>query len=154
MDQRPPPADAPPDQLTDWVDIPNTPPASSKTADPGQYVSKIPGLSWAILCVSLVPLAAGYVLASGRDLEGILAYMLVCTILGVMETLAATAWGAMIAATESGRAGSLFVVFPPYMFYYAATRWRWMAQPSILFLSGLGLAFGGIFAGRHLLETI
>lgn len=153
MEQSPTPADPAPDQLSEWVDVPAAPAPASKSGDPGQYVCTIPALSWMIVVASLAPLAGGYLLVAGRDLEWILGYTVVCAIIGIMETLAATAWGAMIAMTESGRAGSLFVVLPPYMIYYAATRWRWMAQPSVLFLSGLGLAFGGIFAGRHLLDA-
>lgn len=83
-----------------------------------------------------------------------MAYLLVCVTLGLIMTLAATAWGSMIALTESARAGALFIVFPPYMFFYAATRWRWMAQPAVLFVCGITLAIVSIFAAKELLEQL
>jgi|GEM_PF-3822595 len=145
-------AEPTPEQLTDWLEPVPTP--TLLPADPGRYVCSFRALTAVTTFATLVLLGGGYALVRGRDTNWIFGYVLFCVIIGLMQTLAATAWGAAIAMTESGRCGSLFVLFPPYMFYYAATRWRWMAQPSILFLSGLGLALGGLYAGVRLLEGV
>ncbi len=70
---------------------------------------------------------------------------------GLLFTLVAMAWGALISLTESPQCGLLFIVFPPYLFYYSITRWRWMSQPMVLFLCGLGLMAGAIVTGQWLL---
>jgi hypothetical protein len=132
-----------PEVLTEWV--------APARKDPGQFVCRWKPLSPTIVLFSLLLVGGGYWAARPAGINGAIAYVLVCTCLGIMLTLAAMAWGATISLTESPKCGAWFVIFPPYMFYYAATRWRWMAQPTILFLCGLGLAFGGIFAGNQLL---
>ena len=104
------------------------------------------------LGLSAVILVGGYLLVQHRDVWWIAAYVLLCSLSGLSLTLLATAWGAVISLTESPRCGAWFVVFPPYMFYYAATRWRWMAQPSSIFLTGAVLIAGGLLAGQHLLQ--
>lgn len=81
----------------------------------------------------------GYSLITDSPLT-LLAFGLVGSMTGVVLTMIATAWGAAIAFADSPRAGLWFTLCPPYMPYYAVTRWRWMAQPSVLFLIGLALA--------------
>lgn len=119
--------------------------------DPGQYVCRWRPFSLATIAGSIVVCGGGYWLAKGR-IETVMAYLMVCVTLGLIMTLAATAWGGVIALAESARTGALFIVFPPYMFFYAATRWRWMAQPSVLFVCGIALAIVSIFAAAQLLE--
>lgn len=121
--------------------------------DPGHYVCRWRPLSLVTIISSALLCGGGYWLAIGR-MEAVMAYLVINVSVGLIMTLAATAWGAVIALTESARAGSLFIVFPPYMFYYAATRWRWMAQPSILFVCGISLALTAIFAAARLLEQV
>jgi hypothetical protein len=109
-------------------------------------------LSLVTVAGSLALLAGGYLAARQLSTPWGLVYVLTCVIVGLMLTLAATAWGVTIALAESPQCGTWFVLFPPYVLYYAATRWRWMAQPSILFLCGIGLAVGAILAGTPLLH--
>lgn len=133
--------------------IVSPPPEPGPPQDPGKYVCRWRPFSLATIVGSALVCGGGYWLATGR-LEAVMAYLLVCVTLGLIMTLAATAWGSMIALTESARAGTLFIVFPPYMFYYAATRWRWMAQPAVLFVCGIMLAIVSIFAAKELLEQL
>lgn len=138
------------EQLSDWIDAAPPP----KRRDPGQYVCSWRPLSPVATAASLVLSGGGYWWAQGRGIEWATAYILVCVTVGLMLTLAGTAWGSMIALTESGTCGTLFVMFPPYMFYYAATRWRWMSQPTILFVCGLGLAIASMLLGSRLLGQL
>ncbi len=122
--------------------------------DPGRYVCPWKPFSGVTIAGSALLLATGFVLAQRGGLFWVITYVLFMTTVGLMFTLAATAWGAMISLTESPQCGALFVLFPPYMAYYGVTRWRWMAQPSILFLCGLGLIIGAILTGQHLLAGL
>lgn len=81
---------------------------------------------------------------------GILAFVLVNCLTGLVMTLLATAWGAAVAFAESARSGIWFAVFPPFMVVFAARRWRWMAQPSVLFLTGLALAIVSLWETQRL----
>lgn len=141
-------------QLTDQVESPAAPVAKPNRKDPGQYVCPWRPFSLVTITASAGLLGSGYLLAQGGGLAGAMAYILVCTTAGLIFTLAATAWGAAISLTESPTCGVLFVILPPYSLYYGVTRWRWMSQPSILFLCGIGLAIGSIVAGRQLLAEI
>lgn len=122
--------------------------------DPGRYVCPWKPFSGVMIAGSALLLGAGFLLAQRGGLSWVVAYILFTTTIGLMFTLAATAWGAMISLTESPQCGALFLLFPPYMAYYGITRWRWMAQPSILFLCGLGLVIGSILTGWHLLAQL
>ena len=119
--------------------------------DPGQFVCPWKPFSLVTILTSALLLGGGYLTAQGAETWGVVTYVLICGTVGLMFTLAATAWGATISLTESARCGAWFVIFPPYVFYYAATRWKWMSQPSVLFLCGIGLAIGAILAGNQLL---
>lgn len=121
--------------------------------DPGQFVCRWRPFSLVTILGSAVVCGGGYWLAKGR-LEAVMAYLVVCVTVGLIMTLAAMAWASMIALTESARAGALFIVFPPYMVYYATTRWRWMAQPTVLFVCGIAVAIVSIFAAAELLEQL
>lgn len=121
--------------------------------DPGQFVCPWRPFSWMTILGSVLLWGGGYWLAQSR-MEAVIAYLLVGVSVGLIMTLAATAWGGVIALTESPRAGTLFIVFPPYMFYYAATRWRWMAQPTVLFVNGIALTLATIAAAAQRLETL
>lgn len=139
--------------MTDPPPQPNTQRVeASPYRDPGQYVCRWTPLSLVTVAGSLALLAGGYLAARQLSTPWGLVYVLTCVIVGLMLTLAATAWGVTIALAESPQCGTWFVLFPPYVLYYAATRWRWMAQPSILFLCGIGLAVGAILAGTPLLQ--
>ncbi len=137
--------------LSDFIDPPREPALVKQRTDPGRYVCPWKPLSFVAIAGSLALLGGGYALAQGRGAEFATAYLLICVTAGLMLTLAGTAWGSTIALTESAKCGTLFVMFPPYMFYYAATRWRWMSQPSVLFLCGIGLAAASLLTGKHLL---
>jgi len=109
------------------------------SADPSSLV--IRG-GWFYPTTLLGPIAVyliGYAFITDSPLT-LLAFGLVGSMTGVVMTMIATAWGVAIAFADSARAGLWFTLCPPYMPYYAVTRWRWMAQPSVLFLAGLALA--------------
>lgn len=97
---------------------------------------------WFYPVTVLVPVAvfaAGYLFAM-QSTTGLLLFAVVGALIGLVMTMIAMAWGSAIAFTDSTRSGLLFTIFPPFMPYFAVTRWRWMAQPSVLFLTGLALA--------------
>ena len=139
---------------SDRVEPPASQVAKPNRRDPGRYVCPWKPLSPATILTSALLLGGGYLMVQRGGLWGAIAYILICTSVGLMFILAATAWGALISLTESPTCGFLYVIFPPYMFYYGITRWRWMSQPSIVFLCGMGLAIGSILAGRQLLAEI
>jgi hypothetical protein len=85
---------------------------------------------------------------------GLLLLSIVGTLAGVVLTLLATAWGVAIVFADDTRSGLWFVIFPPYMVVYAMRRWRWMAQPSVMFLCGLALALGSLIAVQRLTPTV
>lgn len=114
-------------------------PARRASGDPASMVVR--GV-WFYPVTLLIPLgvfAAGYGFAT-QSTTGLLMFAVVGALVGLMMTMVAMAWGSAIAFTDGTRAGILFTVFPPYMPYFAVTRWRSMAQPSVLFLAGLSLA--------------
>lgn len=139
------------EQHSEAVELPAAPIAQLNRSDPKQYVCPWKPFSLATILSSAALLGGGYLTAQGGGLSWTIAYILICTTVGLMFTLAATAWGAVISLTESPTCGFLFVIFPPYMFYYGLTRWRWMSQPSVLFLCGVGLMIVSILTGRQLL---
>jgi hypothetical protein len=140
------------------ADLPGKPPPPvlppRPKSDPEQFVCPWKPFSLVTVVTSAGVVGGGYLAAHVGGMSWIIAYVLICVTLGLMFTLAGTAWGAAIALTESPRCGIWFVIFPPYMFYYAATRWRWMSQPAVLFLCGMGLAVGAILGGKHLLAQV
>lgn len=108
--------------------------------------------SWFYPVTLLTPVAVfalGYGLVTDSPLT-LLAFGLVGSMSGVVMTMIAMAWGVAIAFTDSTRAGLCFALFPPYVPYFAATRWRWMAQPTALFLAGLALAIATLWTVKLL----
>ncbi len=116
-----------------------TPVLRKPGGDPGKMVVHGRWFYPVTLLVPIIVYGTGYALA-GRSTTGLLLFAVIGSLIGLMMTMIAMAWGSAIAFTDGTRAGLLFTIFPPYMPYFAATRWRWMAQPSVLFLAGLMLA--------------
>lgn len=83
---------------------------------------------------------------------GALVLAIVGSLLGLALTLVSMAWGTAVAFTEGAWQGSWFALFPPYMAWYAARRWRWMAQPTTVFLCGVGLAAASLWVSMLLLQ--
>ena len=83
---------------------------------------------------------------------GAIVLAVVGSLLGLALTLISMAWGTAVAFTEGAWQGSWFVIFPPYMAWYAARRWRWMAQPTTVFLCGVGLAAASLWVSLQLLQ--
>lgn len=102
------------------------------------------------LLVPVVAFAVGYVLSTGSPTAPLM-FAIIGSLMGLMMTMVAMAWGSAIAFTVGTRSGLLFTIFPPYMPYFAATRWRWMAQPSVLFLAGLALAIATLWATKRMI---
>ncbi len=115
------------------------PPARKAKSDPATIVVCGNWFYPVTLLVPVIVFVPGYWLATESPLA-MLAFALVGTLTGLVMTMIAMAWGAAVAFMDGARAGLLFTIFPPYMPYFAATRWRWMAQPTVLFLAGLTLA--------------
>jgi len=113
-------------------------PAAPRRGDPAMMA--VQG-SWYYPVTVLVPAAVfvmGYLFSTGSPMA-LLAFSLVGAMTGLVMTMIAMAWGVAIAFSDSAAAGLWFVLFPPYMPYFVAKRWRWMAQPTVLFLAGLML---------------
>lgn len=125
------------------------PPPAKTVGDPSAMVVRGRWFYPVTVLVPLLLFAAGYGLAL-QSLAGWLTFALAGSLIGVMMTMIAMAWGAAMAFTEGTRTGLLFTMFPPYMPYFAATRWRSMAQPSILFLAGLGLAAATLWTAQRM----
>ncbi len=137
-----------PEPITEWAeDAPSATPR--RRSSPEDYVWP----RWWFIPLTLVITAAllAILLAAGRisPLVGVLMALL-GALGGLTATLIAHAWAMAIVFAESSRKGVWFAAFPPYMVYYAIVRWRWMAQPTVLFLCGLILAFGTMFGLRWL----
>jgi hypothetical protein len=124
-------------------------PGRKLNADPSAMVVRGGWFYPATLLGPLAVFAAGYAFITDSPLT-LLAFGLVGSMTGVVMTMIAMAWGVAIAFTDSTAAGLWFVLFPPYMPYFAATRWRWMAQPSVLFLTGLALAVATLWTVKLL----
>ena len=114
-------------------------PTRKPGGDPGAMVVQGRWFYPVTLLVPVLVFVVGYAFAR-QSTTGMLLFAVIGAMFGLVMTMIAMAWGSAIAFTDGTRAGLLFTIFPPYMPYFAATRWRWMAQPSVLFLTGLALA--------------
>lgn len=124
-------------------------PTVPRRGDPAQMV--VQG-KWYYPTIGLVPVVVfvtGYTCATGSPLS-LLAFSLVGAMTGLVMTMIAMAWGVAIAFADSAAAGLWFVLFPPYMPYFVAKRWRWMAQPTLLFLAGLALVGATVWTVKAL----
>ncbi|MDZ4685335.1 MAG: hypothetical protein SH850_09610 [Planctomycetaceae bacterium] len=120
--------------------------ASTKPkVDPGSYVLRT---RWFIPLTVLGTIVAWLAIVALAMLPpwGLIAGVIGGALFGLMLTLAATAWAVAIVFADDTRRGLWFVLFPPAKVVYAVQRWSWMAQPTILFLCGLVLAFGAPYA--------
>jgi len=113
--------------------------------DPGSYVLRTP---WFIPLTVMGTILAWLAIVALARLPpwGVVAGVIGGALVGLMLTLVAMAWAVAIVFADDTRRGLWFVLFPPYMVVYAVQRWSWMAQPTILFLCGLVLAFGAPYA--------
>jgi hypothetical protein len=135
------------DELTEFVDEP-----SVRRPDPGQYVLRSPWYYPVLL--GGAGLLYGLLVVFAQGVAGILSLAIIGTLAGVVLTLVAMAWGVAIVFAEDTRKGLWFVIFPPYMAVYAALRWKWMAQPSVMFLCGLALAGASLWTTQRLAATL
>lgn len=133
--------------LTDWIEESPTPSGSPRTQRPEDYVWRRWWFQPLVMGATLALLSGIAALARVSLMAGTIG-ALVGALVGLTATLIAHAWGVAIVFADSSRRGFWFAVFPPYMVYYAVVRWQWMAQPTVLFLCGLVLAFGAVFAVR------
>jgi MFS family permease len=99
-------------------------------------------------------LVFGVLYALANSIAGLLALSLVGTLTGMVLTMIAMAWAVAIVFADDVKSGLWFVLFPPYMPLYAARRWRWMAQPSVMFLCGLALAAAASIAFQWRAKSI
>ncbi len=133
--------------LTDWIEEPPAETGKPRKQRPEDYL----WLRWwfhpVVMGLTLVLLAGVVGVARMSSFAGAFAALLVA-LAGLTATMIAHAWGVAIVFADSPKRGLWFAMFPPYMVYYAVIRWNWMAQPTVLFLCGLALAFGAIYAAR------
>lgn len=115
--------------------------APRKRGDPGDYVLRTRWFAPVVIAFTAV-VAAGMVWAVQHPPWGLVIGIVGGSLIGLMMTLTAMAWAVAIVFADDTRKGLWFVIFPPYMPVYAVQRWRWMTQPTILFLCGLVLALG------------
>jgi hypothetical protein len=138
------------DELTEFVDEPAS--SSHAKPSPDQYVLRWPWYYAALFggCALLF----GGLYAMAGSIAGLLTLSLVGTLIGLVLTMIAMAWAVAIVFADDTRSGLWFVLFPPYMPFYAVRRWRWMAQPSVMFLCGLTLAAASLIATEWLAKSI
>lgn len=141
---------AEPEEVTEWVEPPHT--AAPHKLD--QYLCRSPWYYPAVFGGSVAIFAALYGFACLRPLERAVLLVGLGTSFGIVLTLLATAWGAAVAFADDVRRGIWFAICPPFVVYFAVVRWRWMAQPAVLFLCGLGLSLAAIYGGLGLLERV
>jgi hypothetical protein len=129
-----------------WDDAPPRP-------QPGDYVLRTPWFHPLIVGGTGLALLVVRLLADWSP-WGLIFGVIGGCLLGLMLTLAAMAWAVAIVFADNARRGLWFVLFPPYMVVYAVQRWSWMAQPTVLFLGGLALAFGAPYVAGLYRETV
>jgi|GEM_PF-2308873 len=132
--------------VSEFVDEPRPP------IDPGRYV-----LRWRWYYPTLFGGTAGLfatLRVVANSFPGLLVMVIVGTLIGLVMTLAAMAWAVAIVFADDTRRGLWFVIFPPYMPVYAARRWQWMAQPTVLFLCGLALMAATILMTQHVASNL
>ena len=130
------------DELTDFIDASAAAPPSKP--NPARYV-----LHWRWFYPALFggcALLFGVLHAMANSVAGLLAFSLIGSLTGLVLTMIAMAWAVAIVFADDTKSGLWFVLFPPYMPFYAARRWQWMAQPSVMFLCGLALAAASLIA--------
>jgi hypothetical protein len=138
----------------EWLDEPAaTTTVGSSSAAPFADCERLAWRRWWVipLLFSLTAIIEAGLLILGRNDPqwGIVAALIGC-LLGLGCSLAAQGWAVAIVFAESPRKGAWFVFCPPYMLYYCIVRCRWMAQPTVLLLCGLTLAFGTVYGIRWL----
>jgi hypothetical protein len=138
------------DELTDFVD-PDAPPSPPKP-DPGQYVLRWPWYYPTLIGGCGLLFAALYAASSG--VAGLLLFALGGSLGGLVLTLMAMAWAVAIVFADDVRSGLWFVLFPPYMPVYAVRRWKWMAQPTAMFLCGLALIAASLWMTQRLAKSV
>lgn len=127
-------------------------PAGKTHGDPAKMILRGRWFYPLTLLLPIVVFAVGYGVATQSPTAPLI-FALVGSLTGLMMTMVAMAWGSAIAFTDSTRSGLLFTIFPPYVPYFAATRWRWMAQPSVLFLAGLSLAVATLWTVKMMIPA-
>lgn len=65
-------------------------------------------------------------------------------LLGLVLSLVGSGWGAIEALGYSRRDGVWYLLFPPYILVFGVRKWSFMAQPTLVFASGLLLAVWGM----------
>lgn len=138
-------------ELTEFEEpAPLTRVAESLASKLDPFVRREPWFHGAVIGGTLVLFGLLYLLAFPP--WGAVVLAIVGSLLGLALTLISMAWGTAIAFTEGAWPGTWFVMFPPYMAWYAARRWRWMAQPTTVFLCGIGLATASLWVSLLLLQ--
>jgi hypothetical protein len=133
------------DDLTEFVD---DSPMPRNPINPEQYV--LAGRWYFPTVVGGTVALFGGLYSLGGSFPGLLALVIVGILAGLIMTMIAMAWAVAIVFADDTRRGLWFVLFPPYAPVYAALRWKWMAQPTVLFLCGMGLVIATVWATQHL----
>lgn len=137
-------------ELTEFLD--ERPAAPPSKPDPGQYVLHWPWYYPALFggCA----LVFGVLYAASGSIRGLLLFSIGGSLVGLVLTMIAMAWAIAIVFADDTRSGLWFVLFPPYAPLYAARRWQWMAQPTVMFLCGLALAAASILATEWVAKSV
>lgn len=132
-----------PEPVTEWLDdepaAGGAPARGSRSVIDQSWWNPTVGAGTAVLLLIAI-------LAAPQSVTAQIVVALCGSLLGMAMTLVGTAWGTAVVFAESTRKGLWFTLFPPYMVFYTMRRWSQMHQAAILFLCGLALAFGSIFA--------
>jgi hypothetical protein len=137
-------------ELTEFVEHNASAPASK--ADPGQYVLRWPWYYPVLYGGSAAVFGALY--AASGSVAGLMLFAIGGSLAGLVLTLIAMAWAVAIVFADDARSGLWFVLFPPYMPFYAVRRWRWMAQPTAMFVCGLALIAASIWMTDRLAKKM
>lgn len=132
-----------PEPVTDWMD--DAPEAGVPPVRVSRSVMNQPWWNSAVGAGTGVLLVIA-ILVAPRSVTAQIVIALCGSLLGMALTLVGTAWGTAVVFADSTRKGLWFALFPPYMVVYTIRHWPQMHQAAILFLCGLALALGSLFA--------
>jgi len=132
---------------------PEVPPKIRRKPTPDDYVCRNRWLTW-LVCGSSLALFGGLFLFARTSLSGIVTLAVIGTFAGAALTLVGMGWASVIALADDTKRGLLFVLLPPYMPWYAVTRWKWMAQPTLIFLTGALFVGASIWTSLELLAAL